>query len=270
MTKVSDNNTRFFIESSQRTAEIASVLQQLKIYHFTFLERFNNGEVIYFSNNANWVRDYFDKELYRTSQFDTATPEFQNFDYVIWPEDSTLDVYKYARDHYDSHHGITLVRKLPNSVRYFFFSTTQDLAIVKQIYVNNLEALERFASFFEQEAKQEIQAASKFFKTPEKKVQKQHGTKVDKGLLNRFYEETKLDFPNEIFMPAFGLVKISPQEWRCFAYLSKHYTTPEIAEKLGLSVRTIETHLNNLKNKLGCFRKTELFELALRFKYMFN
>jgi DNA-binding CsgD family transcriptional regulator len=162
------------------------------------------------------------------------------------------------------------VRKLPNSVRYFFFSTTQDLAIVKQIYVNNLEALERFASFFEQEAKQEIQAASKFFKTPEKKVQKQHGTKVDKGLLNRFYEETKLDFPNEIFMPAFGLVKISPQEWRCFAYLSKHYTTPEIAEKLGLSVRTIETHLNNLKNKLGCFRKTELFELALRFKYMFN
>lgn len=272
MLKAKEKEIRLFVNSSQKIAEIASVLTDLKIYHFTFLERFQTGEVVYFSNSAEWIKDYFGKGLYESSQFDKPAPDFQDFEYVIWPSESPLPVYQYAREHYNSDHGITLIKKRPKSRRFFFFSTTQDLAIVKQVYINNLEALERFVSFFEIEAEAEIRAAYKLMRiAPHKKASTLQNPALSKAeTLKKFYQKTQIDLPGNVVMPSLGFIKISPQEWRCLRFLSQHYTTPEIAEKLGLSTRTIETYLNSLKNKFGCFRKTELFERALRFKYLFE
>lgn len=268
MAVIENEQIKCFIESSDKVSEIASVLENLKIYHFTFLERFDNGETIYFSNNKNWIKDYFEKELYKTSQFDKTTPEFENFKYIIWPETSPLEVYKHARDYYDSDHGITLIKKKPNSRRYFFFSTRQNLEIVRQTYINHLDALERFAFFFEQEAAEQIQLATKAIKIPRKKIHSSMLKQQNNASLEKFYESTKLSLPQFIEAPSLGFVRVSPQEWKCFQLISDHYTMPEIAEKLGRSVRTIEAHLNSLKSKFGCFRKTELFELAIKFKYL--
>ena len=61
--------------------------------------------------------------------------------------------------------------------------------------------------------------------------------------------------------------KITPRERTCLMQLIKGKTSKQIADSLKLSIRTIESYLNNIKHKLGCKTKSELilkiYELGL-------
>ena len=60
-------------------------------------------------------------------------------------------------------------------------------------------------------------------------------------------------------------VKLTKRESHCYYHLIRHDTTAAIADKLKLSVRTVEMHVGNIKHKLECHRNTQLIEIA--FKY---
>jgi DNA-binding NarL/FixJ family response regulator len=55
---------------------------------------------------------------------------------------------------------------------------------------------------------------------------------------------------------------LSPREVEVLRLLAVGFTNPEIAEKLGLSVRTIETHRANVQQKLNLRSRAELARLA--------
>lgn len=55
---------------------------------------------------------------------------------------------------------------------------------------------------------------------------------------------------------------ISRQELVCLRYTLEGLTAQDIAIKLGLSKRTIETYLENLKDKTGCKNKLQLIAFA--------
>ena len=58
--------------------------------------------------------------------------------------------------------------------------------------------------------------------------------------------------------------RLSPRELEVFEYLVHGYTITEIAEKLQLSVKTIDTHKSKIMEKLDCRRRSELVSLALQ------
>ena len=60
-----------------------------------------------------------------------------------------------------------------------------------------------------------------------------------------------------------GLDLLSRRERQVFGLLILGYINPEIAARLGLSVRTVETHRANLHRKLGLTTRAQLVELAL-------
>ena len=51
------------------------------------------------------------------------------------------------------------------------------------------------------------------------------------------------------------------QEHRCVQYLLEGYKYKLIAHKMGLSVRTVEFYVNNIKKKFNCKKKAELIAL---------
>ncbi len=51
---------------------------------------------------------------------------------------------------------------------------------------------------------------------------------------------------------------LSKREQDCIQYLLKNKTNAEIGKALGLSTRTIEFYINNLKIKLFCYSKKSL------------
>lgn len=66
----------------------------------------------------------------------------------------------------------------------------------------------------------------------------------------------------EIFLPKEA--SLTDREQAIFNFLAQGLRLAEIAERLGISIKTVESHLENLKEKLGCRSVPELRALALR------
>jgi DNA-binding NarL/FixJ family response regulator len=60
-----------------------------------------------------------------------------------------------------------------------------------------------------------------------------------------------------------GIDALSDRELEVFGLLGKALTTREIAKRLNLSVKTIETHRENIKAKLGLKNQNELIRRAV-------
>jgi len=62
--------------------------------------------------------------------------------------------------------------------------------------------------------------------------------------------------------------KLSTRELECLFCILRGMTAKQIGERIQLSKRTIESYIENIKNKLGCHTKSELFDLAINKGYM--
>ena len=82
--------------------------------------------------------------------------------------------------------------------------------------------------------------------------------------LNSQYLQAKENFLRKINIPLAGLNLAQPsealteREKECLSLMLTEQTAKRIAEKLNLSVRTVETHINNIREKFQCANKTEL------------
>jgi DNA-binding NarL/FixJ family response regulator len=65
--------------------------------------------------------------------------------------------------------------------------------------------------------------------------------------------------------PAIGIEKLSDREMHIFNLLGSGLRNQQIAQSLNLSVKTIETHRENIKHKLDLKSSRELIELATKY-----
>lgn len=61
--------------------------------------------------------------------------------------------------------------------------------------------------------------------------------------------------------PQLGIPK---REQQCLQFTIQGYTAKMIAKELGLSYRTIESYLDNLKTRLGANSRRELIQIAFQ------
>jgi DNA-binding CsgD family transcriptional regulator len=64
-------------------------------------------------------------------------------------------------------------------------------------------------------------------------------------------------------VPAPGLDALSPRERELLTLLASGHTDAQIAEQLHISVRTVSSHLDRIRDKTGCRRRADLTRLAL-------
>ena len=64
--------------------------------------------------------------------------------------------------------------------------------------------------------------------------------------------------------PRPGLAKLSARERELVTLVAQGRTDVQIAEQLVISVRTVRTHLDRIRDKSGCRRRADLTRLALR------
>jgi DNA-binding NarL/FixJ family response regulator len=63
-------------------------------------------------------------------------------------------------------------------------------------------------------------------------------------------------------VPSNGVARLSDRELQVFQLISASYSTREIAEQLKLSVKTVESHRENIKSKLNLHNAAELHQFA--------
>lgn len=68
--------------------------------------------------------------------------------------------------------------------------------------------------------------------------------------------------------PTDNQFKLSVRELECLFCILRGMSAKKVGEIIGLSKRTVEFYMENIKNKLGCSSKSELLVIAIKAGYM--
>jgi len=69
--------------------------------------------------------------------------------------------------------------------------------------------------------------------------------------------------PQQAWAPGPGLAMLSAREWELVTLLAQGGTDAQIAAQLDISIRTVRSHLDRIRDKTGCYRRADLTRLAL-------
>lgn len=92
------------------------------------------------------------------------------------------------------------------------------------------------------------------------------------GVLGNFFDcsqqffviQSNGTFQNNRFFLDFTDQWLTTEELRVLYYLFHGFTAKKIVEKTNKSLGTVGYHLDNIKNKMGCQKKDEIIEVAMR------
>lgn len=222
--------------------------KNLKINHLNYIKKFNDGTIFYLCSNHDWLLHYYKKSYTSIGAFERNSA-LTNFKYVLWNSlDSDDQILTDSRDMIGIEHGITIVDKLSDGFGFYNFATTRQTHYVNNEYINNIDALNEFIRVFKEKAGSILKEASssrfiipksanqglQIYNCPESSAayeRKERGIYLDKLLFN---------------------AHLTPRELECLNWCVDGLTIADIAVKMNISPRTAQTHIENIKSKLGC------------------
>ena len=168
---------------------------------------------------------------------------------------------------------------------YQFYSTNNS-PLFSGFYLNNIQLLEHFVNYFEEKSKNMIDIDNKYkFGTFHQKLNipmnflEENFTnyKINQFLFETQLPDTLLKKNKEKIRLAKSqlnttdsaesnfLSPLSPRQKDCLFLLTRGKTAKQIGQALGISHRTVETHMISLKNKMNCTTKNQLVEKVFDF-----
>ncbi len=230
---------------------ICQPLNHLKINTFSHAKVDHNRDFSFICNNPGFIELYFQKRYFN---YDIHTDVNRFGRYVIWDDipraGKTLEM-EFDVMPFGIRHTFTIIEKNQTGVDFYHFSSSVESKTFNQVYLANLDLLHLFINHFKKTT------------TENKKLSEAYNQKfsVDKeadGFTiaeNGFYipNEKKLEFRFMLRKP-----NLSSREQECLFYCARGLSAKEIAEKLGLSFRTVETYLEKAKFKFNVKSKSDL------------
>ncbi|MBA3537577.1 MAG: helix-turn-helix transcriptional regulator [Tatlockia sp.] len=257
------NENHSFLKLSAQMADLCNLIRPFGIHHFTYLKQYQNGKRISLSNKPSWIADYYNLDLYKSSLFEKPF-EGTKSSFDLWFSDYDLDVYRHGKLYYNTMHSISIVEYQSCSYETWLFATTPDNAQAIHYLSNNREILYHFILYLKDEGRAIFKSAEKSaIVIPEtgwespclswpqdadycNKFEKEKAAFFAKTPIHRFTYDNNLSF--------------SHREMVCIYHLLNFKTAAETAKIMNISPRTVESYLDNIKNKLGCSTRGEVFQ----------
>lgn len=232
----------------------------LEYFLYTFIS--TNGQIFSVGTDITLLEFYFERQLYKHDPMLVDPRYVQN--QLSYIHSSMLDSpfrclsLPFMREF--NHDNILLYQTKDNfGAHHYVFATNKNKGCIVNYYLNNLERLKVFISYFQTENKAIIK---KGISTTQLNLF---------TIPNHFLDPTNFE-PNTLFdFSTNGLFKtsdnidissITPREWDCLKLCIQAKSSKESAKLLGISPRTVEFHLDNLKTKFNCKNKKELISKA--------
>lgn len=232
-----------------------------------------NGGFFQISNNPEVGHFYFGNRLYQFNPFICHPQNYKNNQVIItsdFPHRSFHRAQKLVKDQYGLENFLILYKREQDLAHIFMFSSRLENVPLNTIFISNLPTLIRFVEYFLNEWKPyqsrmdsfkinlgELLGPSYFAMNPD----------IEKGSAR----QNRMQFLRKIGglgRPEVQTDRLSPRELQCIGPFLKGKSAREIADHMDLSRRTVEQYLDNIKSKLGCISKSELFELLYDFHHM--
>lgn len=238
-----------FFELSDHVSSISKPLNtHLGISYFTFKRTYNDGSKIYLFNHPLLYEDWFKNKHFLIGNKEAAPSAYRS-SYDLWEAlPDPYNLYQKVAEDFNIGHGLTITKSYDNYCDFFFFGTSCENPEVKKIYFNRREVLDNYCEYF-------LETAAGIIKDAEKsKIILPFAPKIEV-----ISKEKNIDnFLQEISMVKNNWSKLTKREMDCVHQLMFGKTNKEIALTLGISYRTVEEYIDNIKRKTNCKNKAEL------------
>jgi DNA-binding CsgD family transcriptional regulator len=244
-----------FLSAAGHVRSVCQPLQYLQTHMFTYMKNFLDGTQVYLSSDARWIEDYYTLKLHDSSFFEGDPAQYVT-GFKWWPEGSDLPVFTHGRDYFNSLYGITFCRQEKDGCEFFFFSSGRENTAKMDVYLNHLDLLEEFTVYFKEKTAPLLQTCSNH--------------RVTRRIRGTNQMQQQHDVQRELFLQAIGMhhaalnqflgqyEPLTAREKECLFFMMDELSTANIADAMHVSIRTAETHIYHIKQKLHCRTKYEL------------
>lgn len=262
----------------------------VKFSSFRYFRVFNDGSYLNLSTNCEWLNQRvttipdngitFHSAL-RSAQYDCHT-------YYLWPNEPGNDSILNLFYKFDIWNGISVYRRKECSIEAWSFGSTRENRQQSNFYVNNLDYINYFISYFNSSAAHLIDP-SDFSKLAhfnealsiehlERTLNSQRcggvgneekESKINKNKNHELLNEKLLKKNEKFFLPfPFNNIYFTQKELIVLKLITLGHTIKEIGKKMDLSPRTIEDYLYTIKNKLNCNYKHEIANIVAKYNLL--
>lgn len=257
----------YIIKHSNRIREVTKPMRErFGVKYFTYHRIDLQGKYTVLVDRPDWAERYVSDKFYLNDPYlrhpDVYKTGFCFIDHHGSEEYKEM-ILRAGRD-FDLEQNILFIEKSANYVEFFGFSGSRKLCSLDQVYLNYPWVLKSFANHFRKEMKSILC-----------EMDGEAGSLIDlKG--DDFLCKAPVypsDFSLDSYLKEIGkgfeldmARSLSAREKQCVKLLADGKSAKETGDLLKLSPRTVEYYFENIKNKLSCSNKQEIFSLAKTFE----
>lgn len=234
----------FYLSKCQEIKDILlPILQILSINDFSFYRIYPDNNRIFFSGSQSWLKNYFDKNYFVIQDYNKIAEMSHFVPWLLWPKDDIIaqQLILDAHNNFDMGNAISIHKVQANYINVLSLRSTKYDTEAIYRYLMNLSQIEyHIVQFLEKAEKIIKEAESRYIiQVPE---------------LNKLVNKNK-----KFFREPFSRKKIfTIREEECLREIVRGKTSKQIANILGISFRTVEIHVQNIKSKLCVHTKSDL------------
>ncbi len=242
------------------------LLNYYKINYFNHIRQFNDKTRICLTNNGDWVQYFCKNRLYLDAPFEEDKLETYPKGYILWELLKDTSVFAQAHQLFNIDHGITVIEPSDEFTDFYHFGMPSSQKKSYEFYLSALPSLQTFILYYKEKAAKVIANADLLhfpeFDGPEPKIK----VPETEPLLSKQQEQAFLNSLNIKRFPLGGKYNnqyLTSRELHIARWLVEGKSASEIAMILGISQHTTNTHVNHIKEKLGCVKLTQVaYKLA--------
>jgi len=250
----------FVVQSIPRMQKLAEPLKHLGIIGFGYLRTYDDCRYLkLFNGYAEYTEKFFETIKKPDPHFIKA---LQNTSHdkpmlLLWPNKTTnISPILSLHQSYDICHGFQISYRKAGYCEKFHFNFDKLSDDKSSFYMQNLPILLKFIDYFRQ------QAADLLDDRDKNKIAI-YQQKFDTNYILKNNTKLFLDHINNSFMlknKNGDLISLTKRETECLKLYVQNKTAKEVSNLLGLSPRTVEFYLQQIKHKLDINYKSELVE----------
>lgn len=241
------------------------------IKNFRYMKMYNNYKYISLGTNLKYLEAYLQNidqpgRLFEPSEiYSKGIMDNSKLCHFLWPNQYHSDekdpLFNLMYE-FDVWHGFTISRAIENYVEIWSFTADKSSTGMTQFYMNNQNILDCFVLYFDLKIQDIVINMPKEglarFKAPFD-MNMCHFTNPNEENICNFFKS--LDLSNFPISTDKGNAHLTCREVECFTHIALGYTAKQVGNTLNISSRTVEAHLNSIKQKLGVYYKSDIVSL---------
>ncbi|MBN2689128.1 MAG: helix-turn-helix transcriptional regulator [Gammaproteobacteria bacterium] len=167
---------------------------------------------------------------------------------------------------FDIEHLLYVFERFDDHFDLFAFASRSGVNL-NSFYISNFDVLERFMLFFKEKNKEIINKAERNRIMLQKRNEQYYCIKSDICGKSSIQEFNKTDLHKMYRLDKYpvnlqgAIIYITSREMECWELFSRGHSHKRIADMLGLSHKTVDTHLINVKHKLDVHSRDQLSKI---------